>query len=71
MRWLTGGVEAGNNGFVGVVHGSGGHGLKETEAGGVVFILVGEVLSLVGSSGVNRGKRWSGGVGGGVGGIVI
>jgi hypothetical protein len=67
MRWLMGWVEAGDNGFVGVVHEGGGHGLKETEAGGVIFIVVGKALSLAGSGGVNRGKRWSGSVGGSIG----
>jgi hypothetical protein len=71
MRWLTGRVEASDNGFVGVVHGCGGHGLKETEAGGVIFIMVGKELSLAGSGGVNRGKRWSGSVGGSIGGTII
>jgi hypothetical protein len=46
--------------FVLLLHGNGGHGLKETEAGGMVFVLVGKALSLAGSSGSIRGR---GGVG--------
>jgi hypothetical protein len=48
-----------------VAHGEGG-------GRGLVFILVGEALSLAGSSGFNWGKRWwSGGVGGGSSGTTI
>jgi hypothetical protein len=60
VRGFAGRVEAGDNGLVGVVHGGCGHGLKEAEAGGVVFIVIGEALSLAGGDGINWGKRWSG-----------
>jgi hypothetical protein len=59
--------------------------LKETEAGGVIFIVIGKALSLAGGDGINWGKRWSsigvssvrggrwrsGGVVAGIGGVII
>ena len=59
--------------------------MKETEAGGVIFIVIGKALSLAGGGGINwgkrlssirgtivRGGRWrSGGVVGGIGGVII
>jgi hypothetical protein len=45
--------------LVGVVHGGCGHGLKETKAGGVIFIVIGKALSLAGGVGINWGKRLS------------
>jgi hypothetical protein len=32
--------------------------LKETEAGGVIFIVIGKALSLAGGGGINWGKRF-------------
>jgi hypothetical protein len=48
-RW----IEASDDGLVGGGHGSSRHGLEKSQAGGVVFIVVGEVLGLLGSGRVN------------------
>jgi hypothetical protein len=47
------------NGGAEVLHGGGGHGLTETRAGGVIFIVIGKALSLAGGVGINLGKRLS------------